>query len=143
MRRNSDRMRVLVIGLVTLGLTGCVERTLTINTEPPGARVLLNDEEVGISPVRVAFLWYGDYDIVLRKDGYETLKTHHHIDAPWYQIAPIDFVSETLVPGTIHDDHVAPTFTLTPLVSPPADEVVQRAIQLRERALFEGAVNAP
>ncbi|HQI29243.1 MAG TPA: PEGA domain-containing protein, partial [Sedimentisphaerales bacterium] len=42
-------------------LTGCVERRLTIYTEPPGAIVTLNDQEIGVSPVTVPFNWYGDY----------------------------------------------------------------------------------
>ena len=132
-------MRFFPILMLTslLALTGCVERTLTIRTEPPGARVMLNDEEVGVSPVRVSFLWYGDYDILLRKEGYQTVKTNHIVEAPWYQWPPFDFVAETLIPTTIHDDHVLPTFVLDPAVSPPADEVVQRATELRERALFD------
>ena len=65
------------------GAVGCVERTARIETDPPGAIVIVNDEEVGISPVRFSFLWYGDYEIILRKQGYRTLKTHHPIDAPW------------------------------------------------------------
>lgn len=126
--------RFLLAGLLTLA-AGCVERTMTISTQPPGARVFINDEEVGRSPVRRAFLWYGDYEIVLRKDGYETLKTSVWLNPPWYQVPPIDLVSETLVPGTIKDEHILPTFELKPAVVPAADEVVQRALELREQAL--------
>ena len=49
---------------------GCVRRTLMVRTEPEGARVFLNDYEVGTSPVSVDFTWYGDYDVIVRKDGY-------------------------------------------------------------------------
>ena len=52
-----------------LGLCGCVERELTINTNPSGAVVLLNDEEIGVSPVTVPFNWYGDYNVTIRKQG--------------------------------------------------------------------------
>ncbi|MCP4263659.1 MAG: PEGA domain-containing protein, partial [Planctomycetes bacterium] len=55
-------LALLVISLsVSLLLSGCVERKLTINTEPQGALVILNDEEIGTSPVTVSFEWYGDY----------------------------------------------------------------------------------
>ncbi len=70
---------------------GCVRRTMTVRTEPEGARVLLNDEFVGTSPLTVDFTWYGDYDVTCRKDGYETLHTHHRIKPPWYQVPPFDF----------------------------------------------------
>jgi len=48
------------LGIAALLLTGCVERKLTINTEPAGAMVTLNDEQIGESPVTVTFNWYGD-----------------------------------------------------------------------------------
>ena len=117
---------------------GCVERTAKIQTQPPGALVIINDEEVGVSPVKFSFLWYGDYDIILRKPGYTTLKTHYQLNAPWYQWPPIDLVAETMVPVMIHDDQVLPPFTLEPEAAPSAENVVERAVELRERALFEG-----
>lgn len=129
---------VLPIWLVMLStLAGCVERKARVQTDPPGAVVIVNDEEVGVSPVTFHFLWYGDYDIVLRKAGYETLKTHYRIDAPWYQYPPFDLVAEAMVPATIRDEHVLPTFTLQPREVPSAEAVVRRAVELRERALYE------
>ena len=127
----------LVIGLVALG--GCVERTMKIDSDPQGARVFVNDEEVGVTPAKFSFLWYGDYDLILRKDGYETLKTHYRIDAPWYQYPPIDLVAECLIPTTIKDEHVLPTYRLKPASVPPVREAVERAVQLRERALQAGS----
>ncbi|MFH1747398.1 MAG: PEGA domain-containing protein [Planctomycetota bacterium] len=118
-------------------LCGCVERTIKIQTDPPGALVVVNDEEVGISPVRFSFLWYGDYEIILRKAGYHTLKTHCRIDAPWYQWPPIDLISETLVLGTIQDEHVLPTFMLEAAPQATVADVVQRAEELRTRALAD------
>lgn len=117
---------------------GCVERTAKIQTQPPGALVIVNDEEIGVSPVKFSFLWYGDYDIILRKPGYTTLKAHYQINAPWYQWPPIDLVAETMVPAMIHDDREIPPFTLEPQEAPSAESVVERAVELRERALFEG-----
>ncbi|MEZ6082644.1 MAG: hypothetical protein R3E58_01500 [Phycisphaerae bacterium] len=38
---------ILACGIVALINTGCVRRTLTINTEPQGALIWLNDEEIG------------------------------------------------------------------------------------------------
>ena len=127
----------LAAALLLAGACGCVERVMKISSDPGGARVFLNDEEVGLTPVTVAFLWYGDYDVILRKEGYETLKTHYRVHPPWYQFPPADIVAETLVPGTIRDVHVLPTYELAESLTPPAEEVVQRAAELRERALLE------
>lgn len=128
--------RALIAASIACLLTaGCVERTMSISTRPEGGRVFINDEEVGLSPVKRSFLWYGDYEIVVRKEGYETARTNVQFDPPWYQIPPLDFISEVLVIGTIRDDRVVPVIDLSPTEVPPADEVVQRAMELRERAM--------
>jgi hypothetical protein len=38
----------------------------------------------------------------------------------------------------IRDEHALPPLELTPSQTPPVAEVVERATELRERALFEG-----
>ncbi|HEV8605644.1 MAG TPA: PEGA domain-containing protein [Tepidisphaeraceae bacterium] len=81
--------------LLLLALTnGCAQRTVDITSQPSGALVYLNGEEVGRTPMRYDFMWYSDYDVVLRKDGYQTLKTHHKIDPPLLFIPPLDLVGE-------------------------------------------------
>jgi hypothetical protein len=122
------------LALALVGPGGCVERIMKIETDPPGVLITVNDEEVGVSPVKFSFLWYGDYDIIARKDGYRTLKTHYRVDAPWYQYPPIDLVAETLVPATIRDEHVLPLLKLVPAEQPTVEQVVERAAALRRRA---------
>jgi hypothetical protein len=123
--------------VVLLALSGCVERNLRIDSDPHGARVFVNDREIGVTPVKLSFLWYGDYDIIVRHAGFQTLKTHYRVKPPWYQYPPIDLVAECLIPTTIHDEHVLPTYRLEPTPVAPAEEVVQRAVQVREQALSE------
>ncbi len=113
---------------------GCVRRTLTITTEPPNALVYLNDQEVGRSAVTTDFIWYGDYDVLIRKKGYETLKTHWDIKPPWYQVVPIDFFAEVLWPGHLHDRHDR-HFVLNAAELPDRDELIGRALETRKRAL--------
>src|SRR5436190_9742910 len=82
-----------LIMLVTAG--GCgVEREMTIESDPPGALVYLNDTEVGRTPLKKDFTWYGKYDVVLRKDGYEPLQAKTDVNAPWWQWVPFDFFAE-------------------------------------------------
>lgn len=63
------------IHLAALGaavsLAGCVERTISITSDPSGALVFLNDEEIGRTPCEASFLHYGTYDVRIVKDGYE------------------------------------------------------------------------
>ena len=135
MRQASVRLILLSSLILIAGSAGCVRRMVTINTDPQGARVTLNDEEIGTSPVSVDFIWYGDYDVILHKSGYETLHTHHKLLAPWYQVPPIDFVAEALVPFTIHDRREM-FFTLEPAKEINREQLLENAAGFRERTLF-------
>jgi PEGA domain-containing protein len=130
-------MRNIVVVLTVLMLFclhGCVERLITVQSEPPGAIVWLNGEEVGATPVTTSFTWYGDYDVVIRKDGYETLKTVQVIPAPFYQWPGIDFVSECLLPFTFTDHH---QWEFELKTHPPVEsqELIDRAKSLRDETL--------
>ncbi len=131
-------LRRLMIFLLVAGFAGCVERTVTINSEPKGALVYLNDKEVGRTPVTVPFEWYGDYDVILRKEGYDPLKTHSKINAPWYELIPIDIFSELLYPGTIHDDRIL-EYELKAAEPTNQQELSERALDIRAQARGEAA----
>ncbi|HUW19074.1 MAG TPA: PEGA domain-containing protein [Sedimentisphaerales bacterium] len=101
-----NSLALLVGTLVAVSFfAGCVERRLTINTEPQGAIVVLNDEEVGTSPVTVSFEWYGDYNVEIRKEGFATLKTHRKLQAPWYDALPFDFFAQVISSDRIVDSY--------------------------------------
>ena len=122
---------LMVIGLiVSLLLGGCVERRLTINTEPQGAIVVLNDEEIGTSPVTVSFEWYGDYNVRISKEGFETLKTHRNLKSPWYDYFPFDFFAQIVNPKRIVDSYEW-TFTLAPQTQPTREELIRDAQKLK------------
>lgn len=126
--------RPLVLPLLAALLacsTACVRRELQIHSNPEGALVYLNGEEVGRTPATRPFTFYGTYDIVLRMDGYRTLKTKKLVLAPWWQWVPFDLPAE-LLPLT---DRERLSFDLTPttqrVVDP--DELVLRAREMREK----------
>ena len=122
---------VLFAGLIaSLLLGGCVERRLTINTEPRGAIVVLNDEEIGTSPVTVSFEWYGDYNVRISKEGYETLKTHRKLKSPWYDYFPFDFFAQIVNPKRTVDSYEW-TFTLAPQTQPNREELIRDAQKLK------------
>jgi PEGA domain len=111
-------------------MAGCVQRRLTIRSNPPGARVYVGDEEIGTTPVSTDFVYYGTRKIRLVKDGYETMVVNQPIPAPWYQIPPLDFVSENIVPGEVRDERVV-NYQLVPLQPVPMEQLLGRAEQLR------------
>lgn len=134
----TDAALLLATACVVLALCGCVERTLTVRSEPPGAMVVVNDEEIGASPAKFSFLWYGDYEIILRKPGYETLTTFHRVPVPWHQFPPFDFVAEVLLPGTIRDTRETPLYVMKPRVEPSVPDLINNAEKTRAEA---GAVS--
>jgi len=130
-------MRTYVVVLTVLMLfclPGCVERLITVQSDPPGAIVWLNGEEVGATPVTTSFTWYGAYDVVIRKDGYETLKTMQETPIPFYQWPGIDFVSECLLPFTFTDHHEW-DFELKSQEPVSSQELIDRATSLRDETL--------
>jgi hypothetical protein len=120
---------------------GCVEQTLSVNSNPQGALVYLNDEEIGRTPLRRDFTWHGDYEVALRKEGYETLKTHQWVVSPWYNWMPFDLIA-ALWPKTFHEEQKM-FFTLQPATqqSEQADLLISRAEQMR--AQLDSSVNTP
>ena len=110
----------VVCGLLT---TGCVHRSLTIRSEPPGAELMVNDTRLGTTPHSYDFLWYGWYRINLSKEGYEQLEDRTLIKAPASLWIPFDLVME-LLPFRIRDEREL-SYTLIPKrpivgPSPPA-----------------------
>ncbi len=121
-----------IIGLVAVTiLSGCVERKLTINTEPQEAMVILHDEEIGTSPVTVSFEWYGDYNVRVSKEGFETLKTHRKLKAPWYDGFPFDFLALFNQERTV--DEYEWTFELEPKKEINRKELIHNAEELKKQ----------
>jgi hypothetical protein len=118
---------------VLIFFVGCarIERQVTINTNPAGAVVWANDQEIGRTPFTRDFTWYGTYDVVIRKDGYEPIHTKTKVIAPWWQWPPIDLCVEVL-PLHLIDDRKF-TYDLKPASTQPADGemMLDRAEQLR------------
>ena len=123
---------MIVLAVSAALLSGCVERRLTINTKPQGALVVLNDEEIGQSPATVPFNWYGDYNVRISKEGYETLKTHRRLKGPWYDKFPWDFFAQIISPKKIRDSYEW-TFDLAPKQPPNREQLIQRAQDFKEK----------
>ena len=118
---------------------GCVQRRLTIRSSPPGALVYVDDYQIGTTPVSTDFIYYGTRKIRLIKDGYETLTVRQPFPIPWYEIFPLDFVTENLWPWEIRDERVV-DLAMSTTASMPPESVVARAEQAR---LSAGSLPAP
>jgi hypothetical protein len=116
--------------LLSVCLAGCVERRMTIRSNPPGAQIYVDDYEIGTTPASTAYTYYGTRKIRLVKDGYETLTVYQPMPAPWYDWPGIDFFSENLWPHEVRDER-AFEYQMQPLITVPTEELRARAEQLR------------
>ncbi|MHC4295186.1 MAG: PEGA domain-containing protein [Planctomycetota bacterium] len=126
-----NRYAILVVLGAVLLIGGCVEREMLITSKPAGALVFVSDVEVGRTPVTLPFTWYGDYEIILRRSGHETLKTHANINPPVYEIPPLDFFS-AIAPWTYHDRRYL-HFEMQPLKEASDSDLIRRADAMRKR----------
>jgi hypothetical protein len=128
----------MVIALAVLLTTGgCVQRQLTIRSNPPGALVYVGKEQIGVTPCSTPYTYYGVRKIRLVKDGFETLTVDENIPPPWYERVPLDFVSENLWPAEIRDDRTL-SFNLQPQRVVPPGEIIARGENLRQGTRADG-----
>ena len=111
-------------------LTGCVERTISITSQPTGALVYLNDEEVGRTPLTVTHLFHGVYDVRMELEGHTPLWTKQATDAPWWEWPGPDLIAE-MIPNNKLDQQWH--FELQPVGDVDVDAIVERAGQLSQQ----------
>ncbi len=139
-RRGARALRAIVAALALLSAsTGCVQRQLTIRSNPAGALVYIGNEPIGVTPCSTPYTYYGVREIRLVRDGFETLTVSQKIPPPWYERFPLDFVSENLWPGEIRDDRTL-NFQLEPQKIVPPGELIARGENLRQGTRADGFV---
>lgn len=123
-------------------LPGCVRRRLTVRTKPAGAEVYVDSKYLGKSPISSSTLYYGTRQIEVVRDGFRTEKILRKITPPWYQIPPLDFVTETLWPWEIRDERVIDV-AMVPQQPTTSDSLNENASQLRLQASQQAVTVAP
>ncbi|HLJ09943.1 MAG TPA: PEGA domain-containing protein [Planctomycetaceae bacterium] len=132
--RFARRGLILLLAAAGLCSSGCMHRRLTIRSDPPGAAVLVDGEEVGYTPVSIDYTYYGTREIKLIKDGYKTLTTPVKLSTPWYQVFPLEFVTDNFALTKINDRREV-TYALAPERLEPTQDIENRANALRSEAL--------
>ncbi|MBI4232062.1 PEGA domain-containing protein [Candidatus Peregrinibacteria bacterium] len=119
-------------------LCGCVERKLSIRSDPPDADVYIDGEKIGKTPCELPFTFYGTRQVTIEKEGYNTVDKQVEIPAPPYGFFPFDFVFEVLIPAKI-DDTREFSYVMEEEIIEEADEkeIFQRAKELKNRAFEE------
>src|SRR6185295_11415616 len=121
--------------LAALSQAGCVDRFLAIHSDPPGAVVYVDGEKVGTTPCEISYVWYGTRLVVLERGGYSLVRQEVTLSPPWWQIIPIDFITDVVIPFTIRD-RMSVSYTLEPAPLSPEEvnDVLDRAEELRKKA---------
>ena len=132
-------LRLLAAAILILASAGCVRRTISITSTPPGALVWINDREVGRTPLDVEFVHDGVYDVRLVADGYEPLVTSGRTAPPLWDLPPFDLGAE-LAPATL-ERRVSWHYELEP-AEMVAETLLDRAIDARARTA-DGAAGPP
>ncbi len=68
--RRVGRGIVWLLSLVVLLLSGCVKRTILIQSDPPGATVFINGHQAGVTPLDYPFIIHGRYRFTVSMKGF-------------------------------------------------------------------------
>ena len=131
------RCRIFVLSLTALATVlciGCVRRTIAITSTPSDALVFVNDREVGRTPCEVDFLFYGEYDVRLKHEGYESIVGSGTASAPVWDFIGADLLVE-VAPLDL-ESRVDWHFDFIPANNDPVD-LLARARQMQVAARSE------
>lgn len=121
--------------LALLALAGCVERLVAVRSEPPGAAVYLDGELRGETPCEIPYTWYGTRELVVEKRGFREIRQEVSLGTPWWQIPPLDLVTDVLLPFTITDrTEVEVKLEPAPVTREELEGVLKRVAEAREKA---------
>ncbi len=123
-------LRRLSLFLLCCALSGCVHRRVTILSDPPGALVRVDGRVIGYTPASFDFTWYGEREIQVLKDGYETQTQLVKLSAPWYQWFPFEFLSDNFA-GKHIEDRRQVMIRMPPRRQASPERVTQRADAMR------------
>lgn len=124
--------RELALLAITPMLGGCLERTVSITSEPAGALVILNDEEIGRTPVETGFRYFGVYDVRLQREGFEPIVTEKEAVAPIWEYPGLDLLA-IAAPWRVKT-HLEWHFDLEAVPEPGTPEAEQSEQELFDRA---------
>lgn len=126
---------------ICVGSTGCVQRRLIIRSQPEGAFVTIDRQQIGLTPLSVPYTYSGTREIQLEKDGYKTIKVQQRIDPTWYEKFPVSFFTENFSPREIRDERLL-EFQMEPKTQVQENLLLDRANDLRFN-VQRGTITAP
>ncbi len=135
--------RLALLALLLAASAGCsTKRTLYVTSEPAGARIWVNGEDKGLTPIAIPFIYYGTFGIRLEKQGYEAwageVRVPERIDG--YPIIDLPFELVRRHRGFAWRGVLEPTIQET---DEALQELVREAGAFRERTQREARSDPP
>lgn len=132
----------MILCLTTLLLvSGCVQRRMIIRSQPEGAFVTIDNQQMGLTPISIPYTYFGTREVKLEKDGFKTIKVQQRLDPEWYERFPVSLVSENFAGREIRDERVM-DFQLEPKTQVQENQLLQRANDLRFN-INRGTITSP
>lgn len=94
-------LRWAAVLVAALAVSGCVERTLMITSDPIGARAFVNGKDVGVTPVTIPFVHNQRFEYRIERPGYRSVAGEVTTPSTWDSVPGIDFFAENAYPGRI------------------------------------------
>lgn len=141
MQINKPIALAVVLTLLSISLTGCVQRRLMVRSQPEGAFVTIDNQPIGPTPLSVPYTYSGTRQIRLEKDGFKTVDVEQRIRPAWFDTFPVSLVTNNFWPREIRDERIL-DFQLEPRTQASENLLLDRANQLRGD-VNRGTVTAP
>lgn len=138
--------KLLLISLAALTLSACniqFKDTVTINSNPQGAIVFINDEIMGVTPVDITLPNDGTYKVVLVKEGYKNkeLTVSALRDNPFVKFGPlVDMGYYKSLKASCDKNEMKPNF-LPDVKSLKAFDDMQKNIDKADQMLKDGKIS--
>ena len=133
---------LLPLLLLTLLLPACVQRRIRVTSTPPGARVIINDQDIGQTPAQARFTFYGGFDVQILLPGYEPVHELRQAKAPLHEYPGIDLIATALPANFDHTVEWYFDLQQVPEATNPDQahqDLLTRAAELRQRANSDSA----
>lgn len=121
------RATPIVLLLTAILLSGCLSKTVTVTSTPPGAVLSINDVEIGPTPATTEWHGGGVYRFHLQHKGYTTLKQNVTIKPRWYSYPIIDMGPDFMTTKEVKD-HRELHFEMQPRGEESPEEIKQKAL---------------
>jgi hypothetical protein len=119
---------IIILSLVII-FAGCANRQMTIRSQPEGAKVIIDSQEMGVTPYTFPFTYYGTRQIILQKEGYQTQTNMAPVKPPFIHIFPFDLLI-FLIPYPI-ENHYVFSYILSPKKEINVDDILKHGEELK------------